>query len=393
MTHPSAAGFVADLQARLDAVADPGTKAWFENYLKHAIGYRGVKTPVVARVVAEWRGEHGLERLPDDDQLGVARALIRESLAEDKFAGILYLQKYLVRRLAPDRLLAAAEGLFAEGAFFDWSTSDWFSVRVLAPLIRRGGMAPAERIAEWRTAGNLWQRRAAIVPFRAVVGDASFHPLIAATIAALAGERERFIQTGIGWVVSDLAKAHPRVAAALVERHFDDLSVEVIRRHTRYLPDHERYRKRKRGAPGAPVSTSSPGGGPASRSPAKRNAHARVLLRTPPVMKMAETAWNAGLRPARGPKGRRRRVAVCSHGTPGQGRALASGRLRRREPSRGSASRRARCGAPRVPVGDRRSKPAASSRRLTDPQDCILTANSRRQSSPSSPPNQGRRNE
>ena len=242
----SAGGVIADLQRRLDAVADPATKAWFENYLKHVIGYRGVKTPVVARIVAEWRSEHGLERLPDDDQLAVARSLIGERLAEDKFAGILYMQKYLVRRLRPDRLLTVAEGLFAEGAFFDWSTSDWFSVRVLGPLLRRRGMEAAERIAGWRTAGNLWQRRASIVPFRAVVRDESYHPLIETTIATLVEERERFIQTGIGWVVSDMAKAHPDVAATLVERHFDDLSAEVIRRHTRYLPDHERYKERKR---------------------------------------------------------------------------------------------------------------------------------------------------
>ena len=244
---PGAAGVIADLQGRLDAAADPATKTWFENYLKHVIGYRGVKTPVVTRIVAEWRREHGLERLPDDDQLALARSLIGERLAEDKFAGILYMQKYLVRRLQPDRLLAVAEELFAEGAFFDWSTSDRFSVRVLGPLLRRARTGTAERIAGWRTAENLWQRRAAIVPFRAVVRDESYHPLVETTVAVLVGERERFIQTGIGWVVSDMSKAHPGVAAALVERHFDDLSAEVIRRHTRYLPDHERYKARKRG--------------------------------------------------------------------------------------------------------------------------------------------------
>lgn len=104
----------------------------------------------------------------------------------------------------------------------------------------------AERIAGWRVAGDLWQRRAAIVPFRAVVRDEAYHALIGETVAALAGERERFIQTGIGWVVSDMSKAHPAVAAALVERHFDDLSAEVVRRHTRYLPGHEVYKGRKR---------------------------------------------------------------------------------------------------------------------------------------------------
>ncbi len=62
---------IADLQRRLDSVADPDTKTWFENYLKHVIGCSGVKTPMVARIVAEWRSECGVERLTDDDQLAV----------------------------------------------------------------------------------------------------------------------------------------------------------------------------------------------------------------------------------------------------------------------------------------------------------------------------------
>ena len=241
---------VTDLEKRLDAAADPDTKAWFERYLKHAIAYRGVKTPVVSRIVAAWRADHELALLTPEGQLGIARKLIEASFAEDKFAGIIYMQKHLVRRLRPARLLDVAEELFEGGAFFDWSTSDWFSVRVLGPLIRRGGYGTAERVAGWRTAGDLWQRRAAIVPLRAVVRDAGYHPLIEKTAAVLVREGERFIQTGIGWVLSDMSKSHPVVAAALVERHFDELSAEVIRRHTRHMPDHEGYRERKRGAGG-----------------------------------------------------------------------------------------------------------------------------------------------
>ena len=252
MSRPSrrAAPIIADLQGRLDAVADPRTKAWFDNYLKHAIAHRGVKTPVIERIVAQWQREHGLARLSLEDRLGIAKSLIEQNLAEDKFAGILCLQKYLVQRLEPLQLLTMAEELFAGGAFFDWATSDRFSARVLGPLIRRGGTEAAEQVAGWRTAADLWQRRAAIVPFRAVVRDESYHPLIKAVVAALAGERERFIQTGIGWVVSDMAKSHPDVAAALVAQHFDELSPEVIRRHTRHLPEHKSYKERKRRAGG-----------------------------------------------------------------------------------------------------------------------------------------------
>ncbi|MDE2804201.1 MAG: DNA alkylation repair protein [Gemmatimonadota bacterium] len=245
--QPGHARLVRDLQQRLRSVADPRTKAWFENYLKHVISYRGVKTPVVARIVDEWRSAHELQNLPDGDQLRLADRLIREGHAEDKFAGTLYIQKHLLRLVDEATLLTTAEELFADRVFFDWSTTDWFSVRVLGPLIVRGGQVVAERIAGWRTAPDLWQRRSSIVPFRAVVRDGEYHPLIEETIGMLVTERARFIQTGVGWVISDLSRVHPGVASALVERHFDDLSAEVIRRHTKYLADHAGYKKRKRG--------------------------------------------------------------------------------------------------------------------------------------------------
>ena len=240
---------IADLQLRLDSAANPDTKAWFEKYLKHAIAYRGVKTPAVTRIVADWRRDHALGRLPDGEQLALAASLIRQDHAEDKFAGTLYLQKHLLRRVDPEAILHAAEDLFAARAFFDWSTCDWFSVRVLGPLLVLHGETVAERIAGWRAAADLWQRRSSIVPFRSVVRDEAYHSLIEATIASLARERMRFIQTGIGWVISDLSKAHPDTAAALVERHFDDLSAEVVRRHTKHLPRHVEYKARKRARP------------------------------------------------------------------------------------------------------------------------------------------------
>ena len=248
MSNSSIPELISDLQRRLDDAADMQTKQWFENYLKHAICYRGIKTPEVARIMAEWRNLHGLQQLSGEEGLDLAVSLIRQKHAEDKFAGTLYIQKYLQKRVESDSLLTRVEDLFSCGAFFDWSTTDWFCVRVLGPAIVRHGQEAAERIAGWCGETNLWNRRASIVPFRAVVRDEAYHHLIKSTIAVLVKERERFIQTGIGWVISDLSKVHPRVAEILVERHFDNLSVEVIRRHTKYLPSHDNYKTRKRSA-------------------------------------------------------------------------------------------------------------------------------------------------
>ncbi len=239
---------ISDLQNRLDEVADEHTKTWFENYVKHTISYRGVKTPEVTRVVAAWRQSHALQQLPNEAGLDLAAALIRQDHAEDKFAGIVYIQKNLLKRIEANLLLETAESLFSFGAFVDWSTTDWFCVRVLGPAIAHHGEPAATRIAGWCRQADIWNRRAAIVPFRSVVRDQRFLHLIESTIAALVKEQERFIQTGVGWVISDLSKVNPRIAEALIERHFDDLSVEVIRRHTKYLPDHQSYKARKRAA-------------------------------------------------------------------------------------------------------------------------------------------------
>ncbi len=242
---PTLKPVIKDLQNRLVVAADPATKTWFENYLKHAIAYRGVKTPDVTRIIDQWKKDYRLDRLDDEVQLTIVRRLIEERFAEDKFAGIIYTQKYLLKKTDPDRLLAMAEDLFAADSFFDWSTTDWFSVRVLGRLIRLHGKRVASRIARWQNADSLWQRRSSIVPFRAVVSDETYHPMIYKTIGKLVHERDRFIQTGIGWVISDLSKVHPQAAAAQVEKHFENISKEVIRRHTRYLPRHESYKKQK----------------------------------------------------------------------------------------------------------------------------------------------------
>jgi len=238
---------ITDLQDRLEEAADPAVKEWFERYLKYAVQYRGVKTPQVSRIVANWRSAHRLAELPVDRQLALAGSLITETHAEDKFAGIIYIQKFLLRSVSAGDILNTAEELFRAEAFGDWSTTDWFCVRVLGPTLVRHGIDTGRRIAGWHQASGLWHRRASIVPFRSVVCEDEFHPLIQRTIAALVQEDERFVQTGVGWVISDLSKVKADLAATIVERHFDDLLAEVVRRHTKYLPRHQEYKNMVRG--------------------------------------------------------------------------------------------------------------------------------------------------
>ena len=236
---------VKKLQTRLQKESHPQVRKWFENYLRDVISYRGVKTPKVTEIMDQWRLDEGLDQWPLNKQFQVVCTLIRQKKAEDKFAGIIYIQKHLLKKMDSKTLLEHFNRLYSENCFYDWSTTDWFCVRVLDPMIVSGGTFEAKTIADWKKSQNLWQRRSSIVSFRNVSKNKKYHSMIKQTIAHLVKEQERFIQTGIGWVLSDMSKQHPKVAAQIVKKHFHQLSMEVIRRHTKHLPDHRLYKEQK----------------------------------------------------------------------------------------------------------------------------------------------------
>jgi 3-methyladenine DNA glycosylase AlkD len=230
----------------LQDVACQTNKEWFEAYLKHVIMYRGVKTPKVIEVVKIWRKKERIDELSLLDQLEMAAYLIKETYAEDKFSGIYYMEKYLVGKVDFNLFVTYIENLFDVGAFNNWSTTDWLNARVLSPLIDQHGVEAIRYFSAWVTKGSIWQRRSSILCLRACVKRPKFLANIVRVVKQLSRDNERFIQTGIGWVISDLSKSNCQAAEKIVEDNFECLSIEVIRRHTKYLPKHRQYIARKK---------------------------------------------------------------------------------------------------------------------------------------------------
>lgn len=67
------------------------------------------------------------------DQKKLALELIRKDHFEDKLAGILYIQEILLPSgsIKWKKDLSSFEKLFKDKYIFDWSTCDWFCVKVL----------------------------------------------------------------------------------------------------------------------------------------------------------------------------------------------------------------------------------------------------------------------
>ena len=171
-------------------------------------------------------------------------------MAEDKFTAILWLQKWFRHRQAGaqrsnalGRIFDLLENVFACGDIHDWSTNDWLCVRVLETIPKKHPDF-IDRLVGWREASSVWQRRSGLLAFKKSIKAGAFHEEVEGIVAKLLPTEERFVQTAIGWVLSDASRTHPHWAARMFERHFGDLSHEVIVRHTKHLPNHTDLKKR-----------------------------------------------------------------------------------------------------------------------------------------------------
>jgi 3-methyladenine DNA glycosylase AlkD len=176
---PALDDLIGRLQLRLNALATTATREWWTKYLRGAASFRGVKMEDVRKAIHAWFEEEQLgEHLSVGQQKVLVLMLLEENYSEDKLAGVLFLQEILLPAGALDwhSELPRFARLFDEGYISDWSTCDWFCVKVLGPLAEQQGEACARAISEWREADGVWRRRASVVAFAnlASKGDRNF---------------------------------------------------------------------------------------------------------------------------------------------------------------------------------------------------------------------------
>src|SRR5918994_3313773 len=176
---PALDSLIDRLQSRLNASATAATREWWTKYLRGAASFRGVKMGDVRTAVHAWFEEEQLGKLLSaDQQKDLALMLIEEEHAEDKLAGVLFLQEILLPEGALDWRsdLPRFARLFDERYICDWSICDWFCVKVLGPLVEQQGESCARAIAKWRDAESVWRRRASVVAFANLArkGDQNF---------------------------------------------------------------------------------------------------------------------------------------------------------------------------------------------------------------------------
>jgi 3-methyladenine DNA glycosylase AlkD len=234
---------VTKLQRRLDAVAVPATRVWWEKYMRGTAAFRGVKMADIRSCVHSWwDADVAAAKIGDADaHKGVALELMRERMSEDKLAGVVTLAERL-RDSLRETDLPRFQALFDEGHLADWNVVDWLCVKVLGPLAQRSE-ALARGVAGWKRGSTIWQRRAASVSFvyLAARGDANFSgftEMLVNVCETTIKSSERFAQTGVGWPLRELASnpaSHPAVVD-FVRRNVAHMSRECLQSTVKKMP-------------------------------------------------------------------------------------------------------------------------------------------------------------
>ncbi len=222
-------------QAALEAEAIEETKQWWEKYMKNVIPFRGVGIPRNRELLAEWRKQNGIDNWSLEDQLELALTFFKEPIAEDKLAGILFIQNYLYNKLPWNILLDRYAEIYEQELIFDWNICDWFCVRVLSSTIKENGKQCAKAITAWKDAEYLWKARSSVVPFVNLASDSSYYPYIQEACAVLIGREERFSKTAVGWILRDISKHDGPFVISFIDNYLKFFSKESLGNALKYF--------------------------------------------------------------------------------------------------------------------------------------------------------------
>ncbi|MCW0216012.1 MAG: DNA alkylation repair protein [Pseudonocardia sp.] len=208
-------GLVEALRAGLAAAADPRAAPGMQAYMKSAMPFRGVPSPVRARVLRE-----ALEAHPPPDAAGLGAA------ADAMWDGAAYREeRYLATGLAGFRRYASWPDVawlpryrhwIVTGAW--WDHVDEIASRLVGALLRGAPAQVTPVMREWARDADPWLRRTAIL-CQLQSKDATDLALLTEAVELSIDDQGFFLRKGIGWALRQHARTDPLWVREFVESH------------------------------------------------------------------------------------------------------------------------------------------------------------------------------
>jgi 3-methyladenine DNA glycosylase AlkD len=223
------------LRAAFATHADPTQAGPMQAYMKSALPFRGIHTPLRRQLCTE-----AIKAQPAPDAEALAATMLklwREARwREERYAAM------EMARVGPHKawlglpLLPVFEEMIVSGAW--WDCCDDISGEAIGKLFERhpGAMKPVLR--RWAEGSDLWLRRAAITCQRGL--KTSFDaPLFYACILPSIGDSplagEFFLRKGIGWALRERSYRAAKEVQAFCDEYREQLSPLTLREGLRII--------------------------------------------------------------------------------------------------------------------------------------------------------------
>ncbi len=196
---------IAAIRSGLAAAADPERALRMQAYMKSAMPYRGVTSPVNKPIFKRSIEEHPLAGAAA--WADTVRRLFHEaSFREEWYAARALLHHRLYRDQRTPAALPLYEELIVGGAW--WDVVDEVATGALRDLLAAHPQELGAAMREWSVSPNLWKRRSSIicqVGRRRSIDLRLLYDCIEANFA----DRDFFIRKAIGWALRDYAWVDP----------------------------------------------------------------------------------------------------------------------------------------------------------------------------------------
>jgi 3-methyladenine DNA glycosylase AlkD len=221
---PADQHLIDDLRRSLQEAADPTKAPAMQAYMKSAMPFYGVPSPVAKRVFTDVLATHPL---PDRETWeSTVRALWHDAAHREERYGALALAGHSGYRAFQDPdILGLYREFVVTGSWWDYV--DEIASRKVGPILRAHHDVVRPTILSWATDEDMWLRRTAIISQLGAKGDTDLHLLalcIERNLEPEVGHREFFIRKAIGWALRQYAWHDPDWVNAFVEQHADRLS-------------------------------------------------------------------------------------------------------------------------------------------------------------------------
>jgi 3-methyladenine DNA glycosylase AlkD len=221
MTHR----LVETIRQALAEVADPTKAPQMQAYMKSAMPYRGVSSPVLKSLCRDAFKAHPLANAAEWQR--VVLALWRKaSFREERYAAVLLTQARAYREFQTVSSLPMLEEMIVTGAW--WDFVDTLAGRNLGDILRTDARRMKPLMRRWARDPDMWKRRSAILCQLGFKRDTDLK-LLYDCIEPNLSYRDFFIRKAIGWALRQYAWTDPKEIRRYVKANTDRLSPLSVR--------------------------------------------------------------------------------------------------------------------------------------------------------------------